>query len=57
MDWKYKIIQKLSEICDKILNKGPDTSFNLNNNNYITDMLVWKDVVKTLDIVKTKRKY
>ena len=57
-DWKeHKKIQKLLEICKTIIDKGINVGFNLNEINYIKDTCRWKEVEKTLDVVKTKRKF
>ena len=57
-NWKkYKKIQHLSEICKIVIDQGIDVGFNLNEINYITDTLGWKEVEKTINIVKSKRKF
>ena len=49
-------IQKLPQIFKAIIDKGIDVGFNLNKISYITDTHGWKEIEKTINIVKTRRK-
>ena len=53
---KHMKIQKLPQIFKAIIDKGIDVGFNLNKISYITDTRGWKEIEKTINIVKTRRK-